>query len=191
MPARPRLHPLAHGRWRSIAASLDAGRCCRGGGTIPLNGGACRDSRSRTLLWPVWPAAQKRWASWSAFSPKRRNTMRTRANSSGHKLAELSGDSSTAWWRNMPQIEQAPCTCSIWRWFQLGPATTSPSSVAGVRAFIGPASIDAGPRDDPVPRRHGRDRMNCSIGHAHKRLLVLSRWPDDPEAALDRFAGVA
>lgn len=29
-----------------------------------------------------------------------------------------------------------------------------------------------------------------SIGHGHKRLLLLSRWPDSPEAALDRFAGI-
>ena len=29
------------------------------------------------------------------------------------------------------------------------------------------------------------------IGHGHKRLLMLSRWPDDGVAALDRFAGAA
>jgi hypothetical protein len=26
------------------------------------------------------------------------------------------------------------------------------------------------------------------IGHGHKRLLFLSRWPEDASAALDRYA---
>ena len=43
-------------------------------------------------------------------------------------------------------------------------------------------------------QRRGIAAVVCgpgSIAQAHKRLLVLSRWPDDPEAALDRFARVA
>jgi hypothetical protein len=31
------------------------------------------------------------------------------------------------------------------------------------------------------------DELN--IGHGHKRLLLLSRWPEDASAALDRYAG--
>ena len=29
-----------------------------------------------------------------------------------------------------------------------------------------------------------------AIGAGHKRLLVLSRWPESPLATLDRYAGV-
>jgi alkylation response protein AidB-like acyl-CoA dehydrogenase len=63
------------------------------------------------------------------------------------------------------------------------------AAVAGARAFIAPASIELG---HEMIQLHGGMGVSdeLSIGHAHKRLLVLSRWPDDPEAALDRFAGV-
>ncbi|MFD2783700.1 hypothetical protein ACFS32_24695 [Novosphingobium pokkalii] len=30
-----------------------------------------------------------------------------------------------------------------------------------------------------------------AIGHGHKRLVLLSRWPEDPLAKLDRYAGLA
>jgi len=63
-------------------------------------------------------------------------------------------------------------------------------SVAGLRAFLGPASIELG---HEAIQFHGGMGVTdeLAIGHYHKRLLVLSRWPDDPDAALDRFAGVA
>jgi len=63
-------------------------------------------------------------------------------------------------------------------------------AVAGVRAFIAPASITFG---HEMTQFHGGMGVSdeLSIGHAHKRLLVLSRWPDEPEASLDAFAGVA
>lgn len=62
-------------------------------------------------------------------------------------------------------------------------------SVAGVRAFIGPASITLG---HEMTQFHGGMGVSdeLSIGHAHKRLLVLSRWPDEPDVVMDRFAGV-
>ncbi|MDE2597079.1 MAG: acyl-CoA dehydrogenase family protein [Sphingomonadales bacterium] len=62
-------------------------------------------------------------------------------------------------------------------------------AVAGARAFIGPASITLG---HEMIQFHGGMGVTdeLSIGHAHKRLLVLSRWPVGPEVALDRFAGV-
>ena len=63
-------------------------------------------------------------------------------------------------------------------------------AVAGARAFIAPASIELG---HEMIQFHGGMGVTdeLSIGNAHKRLLVLSRWPDDPDAALDRFAGIA
>lgn len=64
------------------------------------------------------------------------------------------------------------------------------AAVHGVRAFIAPASIELG---HEMIQFHGGMGVTDEliIGHGHKRLLVLSRWPDDPEAALDRFAEAA
>jgi alkylation response protein AidB-like acyl-CoA dehydrogenase len=63
-------------------------------------------------------------------------------------------------------------------------------SVRGARAFIAPASLTLG---HEMIQMHGGMGVTdeLSIGHGHKRLLVLSRWPDDPDAALDRYAGIA
>ena len=62
-------------------------------------------------------------------------------------------------------------------------------AVAGARAFIAPASIELG---HEMIQFHGGMGVTdeLSIGHGHKRLLVLSRWPDDPAIAMDRFAGI-
>lgn len=64
------------------------------------------------------------------------------------------------------------------------------SAVAGARAFIARSSIALG---HEMIQFHGGMGVTdeLAIGHAHKRLLVLSRWPDDPETALDRFAEIA
>lgn len=64
------------------------------------------------------------------------------------------------------------------------------AAVAGARAFISATSIALG---HEMIQFHGGMGVSdeLSIGHGHKRLLVLSRWPDDPDAALDRFAGIA
>lgn len=64
------------------------------------------------------------------------------------------------------------------------------NAVLGLRAFISPASIELG---HEMMQFHGGMGVSDEliIGHGHKRLLVLSRWPDDPETALDRFAGNA
>lgn len=63
-------------------------------------------------------------------------------------------------------------------------------AVLGLRAFIAPASVELG---HEMTQFHGGMGVSDEllIGHAHKRLLVLSRWPDDADAALDRFAGIA
>lgn len=62
-------------------------------------------------------------------------------------------------------------------------------AVQGLRAFLSPASIKLG---QEMVQMHGGMGVTdeLSIGHAHKRLLVLSRWPDAPEVALDRYAKV-
>ena len=63
-------------------------------------------------------------------------------------------------------------------------------AVLGARAFISDASIALG---HDMMQFHGGMGVTDEllIGQGHKRLLVLSRWPDDPDVALDRFAGIA
>lgn len=63
-------------------------------------------------------------------------------------------------------------------------------AVTGARAFISDASIALG---HDMMQFHGGMGVTDEliIGQGHKRLLVLSRWPDDPDVALDRFAGIA
>lgn len=65
-----------------------------------------------------------------------------------------------------------------------------PRAVAGARAFVSQASVALG---HEMIQFHGGMGVSdeLSIGHAHKRLLVLSRWPIDPDHALDRFAGIS
>lgn len=63
------------------------------------------------------------------------------------------------------------------------------SAVLGARAFISEVSIALG--HDMIQFHGGMGVTDeLSIGHGHKRLLVLSRWPEGPDASLDRFAGV-
>lgn len=64
------------------------------------------------------------------------------------------------------------------------------AAVRGARAFISPASIELG---HEMIQFHGGMGVSdeLAIGQGHKRLLVLSRWPDDPTTALDRFADLA
>ena len=64
------------------------------------------------------------------------------------------------------------------------------SAVQGARAFVSATSVPLG---HEMIQFHGGMGITdeLPIGQGHKRLLVLSRWPDDPDAALDRFAGIA
>jgi alkylation response protein AidB-like acyl-CoA dehydrogenase len=63
-------------------------------------------------------------------------------------------------------------------------------AVDGARSFISAASIALA---HEMVQFHGGMGVTdeIAISHAHKRLFLLSRWPDDAEAALDRFAGIA
>ncbi len=60
-------------------------------------------------------------------------------------------------------------------------------AVDGARAFISSASVELG---HEMIQFHGGMGVTeeLAIGHGHKRLLMLSRWPDDPVTALDRYA---
>ena len=61
------------------------------------------------------------------------------------------------------------------------------TAVLGLRAFVSEVSVALG--HDMIQFHGGMGVTDeLSIGHGHKRLLVLSRWPDGPDAALDRFA---
>lgn len=60
-------------------------------------------------------------------------------------------------------------------------------AIFGARAFIAEASVALG---HEMIQMHGGMGVTDElvIGHGHKRLLMLSRWPESPEASLDRFA---
>jgi len=60
-------------------------------------------------------------------------------------------------------------------------------AVQGARAFIADASLFFG---HEMIQMHGAMGVTDEliIGHGHKRLLLLSRWPEDASAALDRYA---
>lgn len=62
-------------------------------------------------------------------------------------------------------------------------------NVQGARAFIADASVTLG---HEMIQFHGGMGVTdeLAVGGGHKRLLVLSRWPEPPLAALDRYAGV-
>jgi alkylation response protein AidB-like acyl-CoA dehydrogenase len=61
-------------------------------------------------------------------------------------------------------------------------------AIDGARAFIADASVTLG---HEMIQMHGGMGVtdDLIIGHGHKRLLMLSRWPDDASAALDRYVG--
>ncbi|MEE4451641.1 acyl-CoA dehydrogenase family protein [Novosphingobium resinovorum] len=63
------------------------------------------------------------------------------------------------------------------------------SAVHGARAYIAEASVTLG---HEMIQFHGGMGVTdeLAIGGGHKRLLVLSRWPEGPLAALDRYAGL-
>lgn len=62
-------------------------------------------------------------------------------------------------------------------------------AVHGARAFISTASVELG---HEMIQFHGGMGVTdeLAIGGGHKRLLMLSRWPEDPLTGLDRYAGL-
>lgn len=63
-------------------------------------------------------------------------------------------------------------------------------AIAGARAFIAEAGVALG---HEAIQLHGGMGVSDElvVGHAHKRLFLLSRHPADAAAALDQFAGIA
>jgi alkylation response protein AidB-like acyl-CoA dehydrogenase len=63
----------------------------------------------------------------------------------------------------------------------------TPRAIDGARAFIAEASILLG---HEMIQMHGGMGVTdeLMIGQGHKRLIMLSRWPGDASAALDRYA---
>lgn len=60
-------------------------------------------------------------------------------------------------------------------------------AVHGARAFISQVSVELG--HDMIQFHGGMGVTDeLSIGHGHKRLVLLSRWPECPLAQLDRYA---
>lgn len=62
-------------------------------------------------------------------------------------------------------------------------------AVHGARAYIADTSLTLG---HEMIQFHGGMGVTdeLAIGTGHKRLLVLSRWPEGPQATLDRYAGL-
>lgn len=62
--------------------------------------------------------------------------------------------------------------------------------ISGARAFISEHSVALG---HEAIQMHGGMGVSdeLPIGHAHKRLLLLSRTPSDSATALDEYAGIA
>jgi alkylation response protein AidB-like acyl-CoA dehydrogenase len=60
-------------------------------------------------------------------------------------------------------------------------------AIHGARAYIAENSVTFG---HEMIQMHGGMGVTDEliIGHGHKRLLLLSRWPEDAGAALDRYA---
>ena len=71
----------------------------------------------------------------------------------------------------------------------MSPGDEFAAAVDGARAFIADAAVTLG---HEMIQFHGGMGVSdeLSIGHAHKRLFFLSRWPESPDATLDRVAGV-
>ncbi|WP_221796723.1 acyl-CoA dehydrogenase family protein [Aquisediminimonas sediminicola] len=64
---------------------------------------------------------------------------------------------------------------------------SSQKAIDGARAFIAQAAVPLG---HEMMQLHGGMGVTDEliIGHGHKRLLMLSRWPESPIATLDRHA---
>ncbi len=66
-------------------------------------------------------------------------------------------------------------------------SVTRAKRIHGARAFIAETSVTLG---HEMIQMHGGMGVTDEliIGHGHKRLLMLSRWPEEANAALDRYA---
>ena len=152
-------------------------------GAVPLAGGAAEIETAQTLA-NLARCAEALGLMERIFA-ETLDYMRTRAQF-GSRLADFQAlqHRMAAQYARMEQC-RALLNLALVSWGSEGFA----QAVDGARAYIGPASIELG---HEMIQFHGGMGVTDEllIGHAHKRLLVLSRWPDSPEAALDRFAGL-
>ena len=88
------------------------------------------------------------------------------------------------------QIEQARALLNLAMMTPPEHAAAWRQAVDGARAFIADAAVALG---HEMIQMHGGMGVTDEliIGHGHKRLLMLSRWPETSAAALDRYAGVS
>jgi len=88
------------------------------------------------------------------------------------------------------QIEQARALLNLAMMTPPEDAAAWRRAVDGARAFIADAAVALG---HEMIQMHGGMGVTDEliIGHGHKRLLMLSRWPETSAAALDRYAGVS
>jgi alkylation response protein AidB-like acyl-CoA dehydrogenase len=84
-------------------------------------------------------------------------------------------------------LEQSRALLNLAAMADAGEGKSWSKKVQGARAFIAEASVTFG---HEMIQMHGGMGVTdeLTIGHGHKRLLMLSRWPEDAEAALDRYA---
>lgn len=88
------------------------------------------------------------------------------------------------------QIEQARALLNLAMMTASGDTAEWRKAVDGARTFIADASVALG---HEMIQMHGGMGVTDEliIGHGHKRLLMLSRWPESAAATLDRYAGAA
>jgi alkylation response protein AidB-like acyl-CoA dehydrogenase len=87
-------------------------------------------------------------------------------------------------------IEQARALLHLAMMTDQSDASAWQKAVYGARAFIADAAMSLG---HEMIQMHGGMGVTDEliIGHGHKRLMMLSRWPESPTRSLDRYAGVA
>ena len=88
------------------------------------------------------------------------------------------------------QIEQARALLNLAMMTSPEDAAAWRRTIDGAHAFIADAAVALG---HEMIQMHGGMGVTDEliIGHGHKRLLMLSRWPETSAATLDRYAGVS
>jgi alkylation response protein AidB-like acyl-CoA dehydrogenase len=88
------------------------------------------------------------------------------------------------------QIEQARALLNLAMMTDPDDESAWRKAVDGARAFIADASVALG---HEMIQMHGGMGVTDEliVGHGHKRLMMLSRWPESAARSFDRYAGIA